>query len=131
MHLCYIKLDVRLTYDIQNRAFEKWTWFYTKNPHIADDVLYYWFTRGMDLIIVIWCDDIILKWFRKRGVKLETLSASLALLAGSSSITDEFSSQRPVTRSSDLFFDAPEQTVEYTIVTPVIWNFTVLSLTSL
>ena len=35
----------------------------------------------------------------------ETLSASLALCAGNSTVTGEFPSQRPVTRSFDVFFD--------------------------
>ena len=36
---------------------------------------------------------------------METFSALLALCAGNSSITGEFPSQRPVTRSFDIFFD--------------------------
>ena len=36
---------------------------------------------------------------------METFSALLALCAGNSPVTDEFSSQRPVTRSFDVFFD--------------------------
>ena len=41
-------------------------------------------------------------WRRHR---METFSALLALGAGNSSVTGEFPSQRPVTRSFDLFFD--------------------------
>ena len=43
-------------------------------------------------------------WWRHQ---MEEFSASLALCAGNSPVTDEFSSQRPVTRSFDVFFDLP------------------------
>ena len=36
---------------------------------------------------------------------METFSALLALRAGNSPVTGEFPSQRPVTRSFDIFFD--------------------------
>ena len=36
---------------------------------------------------------------------METVSALLALCAGNSPVTGEFPSQRPVTRSLDVFFD--------------------------
>ena len=36
---------------------------------------------------------------------METFSALLALFAGNSPVTGEFSAQRPVTRSFDAFFD--------------------------
>ena len=41
-----------------------------------------------------------------------TFSALLALCVGNSPVTGEFPSQRPVTRSFDVFFDLPEQKVE-------------------
>ena len=41
-------------------------------------------------------------WWRHQ---METFSASLALCAGNSPVADEFPSQRPVTRSFDVFFD--------------------------
>ena len=41
-------------------------------------------------------------WWRHQ---METFSALLALCAGNSPITGEFPSQRPVTRSLDVFFD--------------------------
>ena len=41
-------------------------------------------------------------WWRHQ---METLSALLALWAGNSPVTREFPSQRPVTRSFDVFFD--------------------------
>ena len=37
--------------------------------------------------------------------QMEAFSALLALCVGNSPVTDEFSSQRPVTRSFDVFFD--------------------------
>ena len=36
---------------------------------------------------------------------METFSALLALCAGNSQVSSEFPSQRPVTRSFDVFFD--------------------------
>ena len=42
------------------------------------------------------------QWWRHQ---METLSALLALCAGNSPVTGEFPSQRPVTRSFDVFFD--------------------------
>ena len=36
---------------------------------------------------------------------METFSALLAICAGNSPVTGEFPSQRPVTRSFDVFFD--------------------------
>ena len=36
---------------------------------------------------------------------METFSALMALCAGNSSVTGEFPSQTPVTRSLDIFFD--------------------------
>ena len=43
-------------------------------------------------------------WWRHQ---METFSALLALCAGNSPVPDEFSAQRPVTRSFDVFFDLP------------------------
>ena len=54
---------------------------------------------------------------------METFSALLALCEENSPVTGEFPSQRPVTRSFDVFFlSAPEQTVHQTIETTVIWD---------
>ena len=49
-------------------------------------------------------DDVIMDnpWRRHQ---METFSALLALCVGNSPVTDEFPSQRPVTRSFDVFFD--------------------------
>ena len=54
---------------------------------------------------------------------METFSALLALCGGNSPVTGEFHSQRPVTRSFDVFFDlSHKQTIEQTIEMPVIWD---------
>ena len=45
---------------------------------------------------------IVISWWRHQ---LETFSALLALCAGNSPVSGEFPSQRPVTRSFDVFFD--------------------------
>ena len=60
-------------------------------------------------------------WWRHQ---METFSALLAVCEGNSSVTDEFPSQRPVTRRFDVFFDhlCPQQTAEQTIETPVMWD---------
>ena len=49
----------------------------------------------------LWYDSFI-AWWRHQ---METFSALLALSAGNSSVTDEFPTQRPVTRSFDVFLD--------------------------
>ena len=59
---------------------------------------------------------------------METFSVSLAFCAGNSPVTGEFPTQKPVTRSFDVFF-AP--TVEQTMETPVIWDAIALIMTSL
>ena len=56
-------------------------------------------------------------WWRHQ---METFSALLALCEGNSPVTGGFPSQRPVTRSSDVLWSAPEQTVEQTVETPMI-----------
>ena len=58
---------------------------------------------------------------------MEALSALLALCAGGK-FTGEFPSQRPVTRSFDVFF---EQTVEEIIARLVIWDAIPLIMTPL
>ena len=60
-----------------------------------------------------------------------TFLALLALCEGNPSVTGGFPSQRPVTRSFDVFLSAPEQTVKQTVETPVIWDATRLIMTSL
>ena len=54
--------------------------------------------------------------------QMETFFALLSLCEENSPVTGEFPSQRPVTRSFELFFDLRKKTVEQTIETPVIRN---------
>ena len=53
---------------------------------------------------------------------METFSALLALFEGNSQVTGKFHSQRPVTRSFDVFFDLRLNKRQQTIETPVIWD---------
>ena len=54
---------------------------------------------------------------------METFSALLAICAGNSPVPDEFPTQRPVTRSFDVYFDLrPNKRLSKTIVRLVIWN---------
>ena len=46
--------------------------------------------------------DVFIPWWRHQ---METFSALLAICAGNSSVPGEFTAQRPVTRSFDVFFD--------------------------
>ena len=56
--------------------------------------------------ISMWCHDIVLvlkcPWWRHQ---METFSALLAICAGNSPVPGEFPTQRPVTRSFDVYFD--------------------------
>ena len=52
---------------------------------------------------VLWFNNEIMPW---RCHQMETLSALLAICAGNSSVTGEFPTQRPVTRSFDFFICA-------------------------
>ena len=54
---------------------------------------------------------------------METFSALLALCEGKPPLTGGVPSQRSVTGSFEFFvLSAPEQTVEQTIETPMIWD---------
>ena len=57
-----------------------------------------------NVITTLWIDVIHLPTSRWRH-QMETFSALLAICAGNSLVTGEFPSQRPVTRSFDIFFD--------------------------
>ena len=61
---------------------------------------------------------------------METFSALLTLCAGNSPGTGEFPTQRAVMLGFDIS-SAPEQTIDYTIETPVIWDATSLIMTLL
>ena len=60
-----------------------------------------------------------------------TFSALLAFYEWNPLVTDGFPGQRPVTRSFNAFLSAPEQTVEKTIKTPVIWDAIVFFMSEL
>ena len=62
---------------------------------------------------------------------METFSALLALCVGNSPVTGEFPSQRPVTRSFDVFFDLHMKKIEWTIEAPGIWEAIALIMTSM
>ena len=63
-------------------------------------------------------------WWRHQ---METFSALLALSERNPPVTGGFPSQRSVTRSFDVFFDLPAQTVEQAIETPVILDALILT----
>ena len=64
---------------------------------------------------------------------METFSALLALCVRNSSEAGEFSAQRPVTRSFDVFFDLRlnKRLSKQTTVQLVIWDAIVVIMTSL
>ena len=57
-----------------------------------------------DHVVEVYCVGSHKTWWRHQMEK-KTFSASLALCEGNSPVTGEFPSQRPVTRSVDVFFD--------------------------
>ena len=72
---------------------------------------------------------VVIKMSRWRH-QIETFSALLALCEGN--FTSQFPSQRPLTRSYDIFFDLRQnKTVEQTIETPTIWDAIALIMTLL
>ena len=63
---------------------------------------------------------------------METFSALLAICAGNSPVPGEFPTQRPVTRSFDVFFDLRlNKLLSKQIVRLVIWDVIVPIMTSL
>ena len=65
-----------------------------------------------------------ISWSNENGPKNQyKFSAFLALCEGNVAVTGGFISQKKVMRSFDVYFNpsAPEQTVEQTIETPVIY----------
>ena len=73
-------------------------WFYAGNGsklghHIYPSSACLLYVRKLKLTIIWWCHQ------------MEKNSVLLALCAGNSPVTGEFPSQRPVTRSFDIFFD--------------------------
>ena len=65
-------------------------------------------------------------WWR---FQMETFSALLVFCAGNSPVTGEFTAQRPVTRSFDVFFDL--RLNQQLSKTRVIWDANALIMTSL
>ena len=63
--------------------------------------------------------NMVTSWWHHQ---MEAVSVLLALCAGNSPVTGEFPSQRPVTRSFDVFFDLCLNKQLRTIETPVIWE---------
>ena len=67
----------------------------------------WWTSIVRFLLIYTWCRFVIFvtvirrAWWRHQ---METLSTLLAICAGNSPVTDELPTQRPVTRSFDVFF---------------------------
>ena len=59
-------------------------------------------TMAVDDLLSTWAARDSASWWR---YQMETFSALLVLCAGNSSVTSEFSSQRPVARNFDVFFD--------------------------
>ena len=55
----------------------------------------------MFCMVHVWC-QLFIAWWRH---EMETFSALLAFCAGNSPVTGEFPTQRPVTRSFDVFFE--------------------------
>ena len=51
--------------------------------------------------VYVWCDEFNQTWWNHQ---METFPTLLALCVGNSLVTSEFPSQRPVTRSFDVFF---------------------------
>ena len=58
------------------------------------------YKRNPNVVTSVPVDDI--SWWRH---KMETFSTLLALSAGNSPVTDDFSAQGPVTQSFGVFFD--------------------------
>ena len=70
-------------------------------------------------------DDVI------KCCQMEIFSALLALCKGNPPVTGGFPSQKPVARSFDVYLFAPEQTIEQTMETLMIWDAIALIMTSL
>ena len=73
------------------------TFRFLQNIHIRHPTACLW---GQDMVCLLWYE--LLSWCRHQ---METFSALLAICAGNSPVPGEFPTQRPVTRSSDVFFD--------------------------
>ena len=66
----------------------------------------------------------MLTWWRRQ---METFSALLSLGEGNPPVTGGFPTQKPVTRTFDVFFDFPW--TNSSIETPMIWDAIALTMT--
>ena len=87
-----------------------------------------WEGLVISLLLACWTNTV--PWWRHQ---MEVFSASLARCAGNSPVTGEFHTQRPVTRSFDVFFDIRliKRLSIQTTVRLVIWDAIALIMTSL
>ena len=79
-----------------------------------------WFVICCFVVVLFYPCHAIAQWWRHQR---ETFSALLAFRAGNSPVTGEFPTQRPVTRSFDVFFDLRlNKRLIKQIATLVIWD---------
>ena len=71
-------------------------------PHVLSSCLYLADFSTVPLYKLVAMPNAFIPWWRHQ---METFSALLAICAGNSPVPGEFPTQRPVTRSFDVFFD--------------------------
>ena len=71
-------------------------------PHVLSSCLYLADISTVPLYKLVAMPNAFIPWWRHQ---METFSALLAICAGNSPVPGEFPTQRPVTRSFDVFFD--------------------------
>ena len=108
----------------QKDSCRPWNWFNTRPDIVKDPArsrtreIWCLTPPGSGTVLVSSSNQYI-RWRHQ----METFSALLALCEGNPPVTGGFPSQRPVTRSFEVFlWSAPKQTVEQTIETLVIWS---------
>ena len=90
--------DYLSRHDAHVTFLSRHTGFYSLNTHFMKDSTY---RDVCTLRLITTVFSACSRWRHQ----METFSALLALCAGNSPVTGEFPSQRPVTRSFDVFFD--------------------------
>ena len=105
--ICRKLLDVTIfiVFSSTSRACEVWVSAMSIWVYISNKYLWSWSSRlNAMMVIDSWRAEFFYRktWWRHQ---METFSALLTLGEGNPSITGEFPSQRPVTRSFDVFFD--------------------------
>ena len=95
--ICHKILRSRLLFIKPIRIFFEITWIYKRINNRS-----YILTSYKHKEIVTRRDDTQYPWWRHQ---METFSTLLVICMGNSPVTSEFSSQRPVTRKFDVFFD--------------------------